>query len=203
MRVPYAQSNPPADSSADVTQVYDQIRARRHPRPLIPLDLALLNSPPVASGWSSFLGAIRGQTSLESRVSELPISRVAVLNQAVHEWEVHGALAHKAGVSQEGMETVRTAQAGVAESGQKGNGEGGLSKKEWALIAYTDQMTTKVKVDDAVFARLKEVGFSDREVVEITATVAAYNCVSRFLVALDVGEENGHALKSVEELSNT
>ena len=33
--------------------------------------------------------------------------------------------------------------------------------------------------------------FGERGVVEITATVAAYNCVSRFLVALDVGERNG------------
>jgi hypothetical protein len=30
--------------------------------------------------------------------------------------------------------------------------------------------------------------------------VAAYNCVSRFLVALDVGECNGRAMKKVEEL---
>jgi len=28
----------------------------------------------------------------------------------------------------------------------------------------------------------------------------AYNCVSRFLVALDVGECNGRAMKKVEEL---
>jgi len=28
----------------------------------------------------------------------------------------------------------------------------------------------------------------EREMVEVTATVAAYNCVSRFLVALEVGE---------------
>ncbi|KAI9690981.1 MAG: hypothetical protein M1822_008601 [Bathelium mastoideum] len=202
MRLPYAPSDPPPDSPASVPQIYDQIRARRHPRPLIPLDLALLHSPPVASGWSAFLGAIRGQTSLEARVLELAIARVAVLNTAVHEWNVHGALALKAGVSAEGMETVRKAAAGVAEdSGEKAEGEGGLSAREWAVLAYTDQMTRKVKVDDGVFERLKEVVFNDREIVEITAAVGAYNCVSRFLVALDVGEMNSHELKSVEDLS--
>jgi len=50
-------------------------------------------------------------------------------------------------------------------------------------------MTLDVRVPDKVFAALKDL-FSDKEVVEITATVAAYNCVSRFLVALDVGERN-------------
>jgi len=50
-------------------------------------------------------------------------------------------------------------------------------------------MTLDVRVPDEVFAALKDL-FSEREVVEITATVAAYNCVSRFLVALDVGERN-------------
>jgi alkylhydroperoxidase family enzyme len=50
-------------------------------------------------------------------------------------------------------------------------------------------MTLDVRVPDEVFTRLKKQ-FSEKEVVEITATIAAYNCVSRFLVALDVGERN-------------
>jgi hypothetical protein len=37
-------------------------------------------------------------------------------------------------------------------------------------------------------------------VVELTVTIAAYNAVSRFLVALDVGECNGMGMKKVDEL---
>ncbi|KAF2809075.1 uncharacterized protein BDZ99DRAFT_389294, partial [Mytilinidion resinicola] len=58
-----------------------------------------------------------------------------------------------------------------------------------AVLAYTDQMTIGVAVEDEVFGELKNL-FKEREVVEIMATVAAYNCVGRFLVALDVGEKN-------------
>jgi alkylhydroperoxidase family enzyme len=65
-----------------------------------------------------------------------------------------------------------------------------LDERHSAVIAYTDAMTLDVRVPDAVFERLRK-SFGEREVVEITATVAAYNCVSRFLVALDVGEKNG------------
>ena len=68
------------------------------------------------------------------------------------------------------------------------------------MLVYTDQMTKAVKVDDEVFAQLKTVGFNDREIVELTTGIAGYNCVSRFLVALDVGENNDKEMKSVEEL---
>lgn len=61
--------------------------------------------------------------------------------------------------------------------------------KHAAVLSYTDAMTLDVRVPDEVFAKLKEY-FNEQEVVEITATIAAYNCVSRFLVALDVGETN-------------
>lgn len=85
--------------------------------------------------------------------------------------------------------------------------EVGLDEKHAAVAAYTDSMTKGCIVKDAVFERVKGL-FSEREVVEITvsvvacfglggvvpltlrfqATISAYNCVSRFLVALDVGE---------------
>ena len=64
---------------------------------------------------------------------------------------------------------------------------GGLNEKQRAVLAYADAMTIGVKVNDDIFGELKKC-FDERHVVEITATVAAYNCVSRFLVALDVGE---------------
>lgn len=64
---------------------------------------------------------------------------------------------------------------------------GGLDERQRAVLAYTDAMTIGVKVSDGIFGELKG-RFDERGVVEVTATVAAYNCVSRFLVALDVGE---------------
>jgi alkylhydroperoxidase family enzyme len=76
---------------------------------------------------------------------------------------------------------------------------GGETEEEEAVMLYTDQMTIGVEVEDGVADRLKRV-LSDTQVVELTATIAAYNCVSRFLVALNVGECNGKAMKKVEEL---
>ncbi|RWA14349.1 hypothetical protein EKO27_g762, partial [Xylaria grammica] len=73
----------------------------------------------------------------------------------------------------------------------------GLGDKEWAVLRYTDEMTRFVRVRDETFEALRSV-CDEREVVEVTATVAAYNCVSRFLVALDVGERNGTGPDDVE-----
>ena len=67
--------------------------------------------------------------------------------------------------------------------------EGLLSRAYKAVLRYTDAMTRDVSVPEGVFQEVKGL-FDEREVVEITATVAAYNCVSRFLVALNIGEKN-------------
>lgn len=75
----------------------------------------------------------------------------------------------------------------------------GLSEAERAVVLYTDQMTVGVSVEDGVMEGVKKL-LGDTGTVELTATVAAYNCVSRFLVALDVGECNARGMKSVDEL---
>ncbi|KAB5577654.1 AhpD-like protein [Coniochaeta sp. 2T2.1] len=185
MRLPYIP-DPPPTSSQEEERIVAAVRARRSPRPLQPLDLTLLHSPPVADGWNSFLGAIRTRTSLPHDIRELAISRVAVVNRAWYEWGHHAPLAVQGGVSEGLMEQVK-----VPEGLKFGEGQGeGFSEKQWACLVYADEMTRNVEVRDETFARVREL-FSEREVVEITATVAAYNCVSRFLVALDVGEKNG------------
>lgn len=64
---------------------------------------------------------------------------------------------------------------------------GGLTEMQCAALAYADAMTVGVKVADPIFERLQR-SFDAQGGVEVTATAAGYNCVSRFLVALDVGE---------------
>ncbi|KAL4960213.1 carboxymuconolactone decarboxylase family protein [Aspergillus stella-maris] len=198
MRLPYAPSTPQT-TDPETTEIYNRIAARRHPRPIIPLDLALLNSPPVADGWNSFVGAIRTRTSVDPGLLELAVSRVAVLTSAVYEWNAHAPLALKGGIKAEELQAVRTipsTAAGDADELQKSV----LSDKQRAVVRYADEMTVNVKVRDETFELLRAQGFSDREVVEITTGIACYNCVSRVLVALDVNECNGTEMKSVEEL---
>jgi len=109
-----------------------------------------------------------------------------VLNSAPYEWEHHAPiLESEGGLSEEALEEVKKRKAwqGWEDVGEL------FGEKQRAVLAYTDAMTIGIKVRDEVFAGLME-HFVEKEAVEVTATVAAYNCVSRFLVALDVGEAN-------------
>ncbi|RAK99079.1 carboxymuconolactone decarboxylase family protein [Aspergillus ibericus CBS 121593] len=184
MRLPYV-SNPPPTSTPEEANIFARMQARRAPGDLLPLDLALLHSFPIAEGWNTFLGAIRSRTSLSTVIRELIICRVAVLNGAEFEWEQHAPLLKEAGLSEEAMQAIRDVNLDISQNVQYNV----LSREEGAVLKYTDAMTKTVTVPEEIFQEVKTY-FNDREVVEITSTAAAYNCVSRFLVALDVGEMN-------------
>jgi hypothetical protein len=59
-------------------------------------------------------------------------------------------------------------------------------------------MTKNITVPESIFEELRRL-FPEKDTVEITATVAGDNCVSRFLVALNVGERNGVGLPAREQ----
>ncbi|KAI1432070.1 AhpD-like protein [Xylaria sp. CBS 124048] len=186
MRIPYAKES--AFKEQGQLDVVNRIRTRRAPGPLQPLDRALLHSHPVADGWNSFLGAIRTQTTLSPAIRELIICRVAICNGAWYEWHSHAPLAVLVGVSAEAMDLVKEKDLKCVTPDQRK--EVGLGDQEWAALVVADEMTRNVRVCDESFSKLQS-HFSEREIVEVVATASCYNCVSRFLVALDVGEKNG------------
>jgi alkylhydroperoxidase family enzyme len=55
-------------------------------------------------------------------------------------------------------------------------------------MRYAIAMTREVKVDDALFAEVRR-RWSETQIVELTAAIAAYNMVARMLVALQVEDE--------------
>ena len=129
------------------------------------------------------MGAVRTRNSLSADIREIAILRPALINEAWFEWNAHlPILLEVPGFSEDKLEVVKQLHP---------TSKGALDDKQWAVLRYADEMTSHVHVEQSLFDEVKSVGFSDQEVVEITMTVAAYNMVSRFLVALDVGEQNG------------
>ena len=59
---------------------------------------------------------------------------------------------------------------------------------ESIAVQYAAQMTLDVKVSDEAFAQF-ETHFYTTQIVEMTAAIATYNMVARFLVALGVSPE--------------
>lgn len=169
MRIPYVP-NPPPTSTPEEAAIVSRVQARRAPRPLQPLDLALLHSPPIADGWNSFLGAVRTQTSLPAGLREIAISRVAVCNRAWYEWKHHAPLAVQGGVSKEAMELIKTDEELELQRPKEAE-EAGLDERLWAAVVYTDEMTRRVQVRDEVFAVVKK-HFTEQEIIELTTTVS-------------------------------
>jgi 4-carboxymuconolactone decarboxylase len=133
----------------------------------------LLNSPAIASGWEKMLTAVRNQSAVPADLRELMILRVAVLNRAGYEFEAHVPHAERAGVSAEKIEATKT----LALSSV-------FTSTEQLLLELTDAMTVKIEVPESLMNRVR-AQFDAKLTVEIVATIAAYNMVSRLLVALN------------------
>ncbi|GAB3628114.1 hypothetical protein PTE30175_02507 [Pandoraea terrae] len=150
------------------------IQARRPNGELIGIDRVLLRSFPLATGWNELLRRVRADFSLELEYLELIMLRVAVLNGADFEWGVHHPAYLQAGGTEEKCAAIKAHRA-----------TGPFDEKEQLLIELVDQSTKYVRVDEAVIDRMKAL-FGETKTVEAVATVAAYNMVSRFLVALAI-----------------
>jgi len=145
---------------------------------LLDLYKVLLHSPAVMEGWLAFFTAIRQKTKLAGRIREFAIMRVAILNGADYEYQAHLPFALKEGASAEQIAALKAWQLSPL-----------FSAAERAALAYTDAMTEQVQVADELFAEV-ERHFDAQELVELTATIAGYNLVSRFLEAMQVHRQS-------------
>lgn len=134
----------------------------------------LLNSKPIAQGWEAMLTAVRNHTAVDAAIRELVILRVAVLNKAGFEFDAHIPHAVKAGLADDKIHGLRETELGR-----------GYTDKERLVIELTDRMTRDVAVPEPLMDKVR-AEFGVTETVELVATVAAYNMVSRFLVALNI-----------------
>ena len=104
--------------------------------------------------------------------------RVAILNNVEYVQRAHGpAYALKEGLTPEQVTAVTDWQPSNLFSAQ-----------QRALLAYTDAMTREIEVSDSVFSDVRR-HFSERQTVELTMLIAAYNMLTRFLKALKVDPE--------------
>ena len=161
----------------ELAGLIERIRGERGGR-LLNFYRALLHSPPLAATWLELNNAVRRQTKIDGRVCELVIMRVALLNRADYVLNIHKArYAAPAGVT--GPE---------AEALTDWRGSKLFGARENAVLAYVDAMTRDVTVPDPIFNALRE-HFSEREIVELTVLIAAYNMHTRMLMALQVDPE--------------
>jgi AhpD family alkylhydroperoxidase len=166
-RIPYADLDNP-----EIKPLVDKIVAERGS--VLHLYQMLLHSAPVAAGWLRYLTAIRHECSLPGDLRELLIMRVAVLNGAPYEAEQHAPIALREGVSQAKLDALAEWERSDL-----------FDARERAVLAYTDASTKQIQIPESVFAAVR-AEFDNKVLIELTATIGAYNMVSRFLEALQV-----------------
>lgn len=135
---------------------------------------ALGNAPTLLKAWTDFAWPLRHEASTPRSLRELAILRVAQMTGADFEWKAHSAFALKNGVTQQQLDELDAWRVST-----------NFSDDERAMLAFTEQLTTNLAVDDETFAPLHE-RWSAPEIVELILTVSFYSCVSRVLNSLQI-----------------
>lgn len=157
----------------------EAIRARRGGQ-FINLDLGLLWSEPLARGWNAYVGAVRREFTVSPRLKEIAICTVARLTGADYEFNHHWPEYVRAGGDESLRARIQDPDSAATDTR--------FSDDERLAIRYATAMTRDVRVPDSLF-RLLAARFPPTELVELTAAIATYNMVARFLVALEVQDE--------------
>lgn len=165
----------PPGTRPELAQQEQRILAERGR--ISPLYQVLLNSPPIAHGWEQMLSAVRNRNSLPADVRELVILRVAVLNRAPYEFDAHVPHALAAGATQEMVDAMQTVPLAA---------DAPLTRAQQVAVRLADAMTREIEVSDALYEEVRAL-FGVQTQLDLVATVAAYNMVSRLLAALRIG----------------
>jgi len=166
-RLPYADLNHP-----EAAPLVQRIVAERGS--VLHLYQMLLHSPPLAEGWLNYLTAVRQKLSISGALREMVIMRVAVLNGAPYEAFQHAPIALKEGMTQAQLDALENWQDSTL-----------FSSTERAVLRLTDAMTRDIHFAPEIMEHVR-AALGERGAVEVTATIAAYNMVSRFLEALHI-----------------
>jgi AhpD family alkylhydroperoxidase len=165
------------DEAAGSAEFIERVRAGRRGN-LLNIYRLLLHSPPLASAWFDLLNAVRWQTMLNGRLREIVIIRIAYLNHAQYCLAQHiPALALADGVTLSECDALADWRATSL-----------FSESERAALAFTDAMTRDIRVPDDVFADLPP-HFDERQIVELSVLIGAYNMHTRVQEALKLDPE--------------
>jgi alkylhydroperoxidase family enzyme len=135
--------------------------------PRMPNVLAtLLHHPRLSGAWLAYNSVLLNTPSIDPRLRELLILRVAWRTRSPYEWLQHVRLGKQLGVTAEQVDAIA----------------GRSSAAPWMpleadLLAATDQLIDNYVIDDATWARLAE-HLDKRQLMEVVFVVGSYTCLA-------------------------
>lgn len=163
--------------------LFDRVRTAMGPEFRMPdLYRVLGHAPDLFEAWLDFAWPLRQKAKTSRKLRELMILRGAQIAQTPYEWAHHLPMALAAGVSQsqiDGLAHWRT--------------NDGFSAQERAVLQLAEEVTRGPGASARTVASLREQGFDDEAVVELTLTASFYVCVGRLLHSLAIEPEEGYS----------
>jgi alkylhydroperoxidase family enzyme len=159
-------------------EVFDE-HERDRGAPPMHIHRAIANAPNLLRRFSAMAMELRNHTNLDPRLRELALMTVGRIAGAEYEFVHHWNIALGVGVRREQLEQLADFERSPA-----------FSQHERAVMRYTAEVTTNIKVSDATFDALREF-LDNRRIMELAMNVAFYNAVVRIIVPIGVELEAG------------
>jgi alkylhydroperoxidase family enzyme len=161
----------------ELSELIAKLKGARGGR-LINIYRLMLHSPALANAWFELNQAVRYGTEIDGQSRELAVIRVAILNGVEYVQRAHGpSYALQEGLTPDQVSALADWRPSTLFTG-----------KQRALLAYVDAVTRDIEVPEAIFSNLRS-HHGERQIVELTLLIGAYNMLTRFLQALRVDPE--------------
>ena len=121
----------------------------------------LMRHPALAGPFLAYNQALLQSPALDARQRELMILRVAWRTRAPYEWAQHVRMAERVGITNEELQAIA------------GSATDTWTPLEADLLAATDQLIDRYRIDDDTWARLAE-HLDERQLVELVFVVGTY-----------------------------
>jgi 4-carboxymuconolactone decarboxylase len=159
-------------------EVWDRVVSGPRGQVIGPLRAAIHNAE-LAGRWSALGEALRFNTSLPKRLSELAICVTGRRWSSQVEWFVHARVAEQSGVSPAVLDSIRNGRVPDFRDAQ-----------EAIVYDFARELQQDGRVSDATYAAAREA-FGVKGVVELTALIGYYTMVSMTLNAHGVPMPDG------------
>jgi alkylhydroperoxidase family enzyme len=135
----------------------------------------LMRHPTLARPFLTYNHTLMTAPTVEPRLRELMVLRVAYRTRSTYEWAQHVRLAPRFEITTEDIDAIA-----------RGADAGTWSPLEAELLRATDQLLDQYRIDDDTWARLAE-HLDDRQLIEVAFVVGTYTCLA--MVFNSVGVE--------------
>lgn len=175
-RVPYLSRD---NAAVDDKPLWDRLEVERKV-PTANIFRALANAPVLLDAFLSYANALRDGSVLNPKLRELAILTVGHTTDSEYEIAHHQSHGRKAGITAEQLAAVPD----FATSDL-------FDDTERAVMALAKESTQKVRVSEATWAAAA-AHLDEKQLVELTLTIAWYNSGVRIMGLLDIDLEEGY-----------